>query len=358
MNPILRFDRVSKYFGNQKVLENFDLELNKGEFLTLLGPSGCGKTTTLNLVAGFLRPDSGNIYLRGKIVNNVPPRKRNLSMVFQTWALFPHMTTFENIAFGLQMYRWSKKRIDVKVREMLELVRLPGVEGKYPSELSGGMRQRVALARALAVEPSILLLDEPLSSLDAALRKEMQVELKRIHDELQITTLFVTHNQEEALVMSNRIAVMREGKIIGMDHPTALYSEPRSKFVCMFLGEVNLFDGEVLESVSEFAQMKSGDFLISIPRKEGMTVGQKIAVAIRPERVRVLKKPSSQTINSFKGIVSQLVFTGSSTQYYIKTSQKEIIALDYQKSLTEGINRGDEVFVEFDIESLMFLNKE
>lgn len=358
MNTILRLDKVSKYFGNHKVLEDFELEMNKGEFLTLLGPSGCGKTTTLNLVAGFLQPDSGNIYLRGEIANNIPPRKRNLSMVFQTWALFPHMNTFENVAFGLQMYRSPKKQIKTKVREMLELVKLLDAEEKYPSQLSGGMRQRLALARALVVEPSILLLDEPLGALDAALRKEMQVELKSIHDELRITTLFVTHNQEEALVMSDRIAVMKEGKILGMDHPTALYSNPSSKFVCSFLGDVNFFEGEVLESSGKVARMKSGDFLLSIPNKEGISVGKNIAVAVRPERVKVTKKSSSNLINSFKGIVSQLVYTGSSTQYHIESNKKELIALDYRK-LSEGIiNRGEEVFVEFDPDSLIILDRD
>ncbi|MBI4280197.1 MAG: ABC transporter ATP-binding protein, partial [Armatimonadetes bacterium] len=236
MDPILRLEAVSKTLGRQQVLRDFNLSIQPGEFVTLLGPSGCGKSTTLNLIAGLLRPDEGAIYLRGNLVNHVEPRKRRLGMVFQSWALFPHMTVYDNVAFGLQMKGWSRSAIERRVREMLELVRLPAVGDKYPSQLSGGMQQRVALARALADEPDILLLDEPLSNLDARLRKEMQVELKRIHERLGVTTLFVTHSQEEALVMSDRVAVMNTGRIVRMGAPVEVYNNPRSRFVCTFLG--------------------------------------------------------------------------------------------------------------------------
>ena len=219
-DSILRFENVSKTFQGQVVLDNLSLEMRQGEFLTLLGPSGCGKTTSLNLVAGLIQPDSGTVFLRGQAANALPPRERGLGLVFQSWALFPHLNVFDNIAYGLKVRSVSGHRDQrQRVTEMLDLVRLPGIEQKFPSQLSGGMQQRVALARALVTRPDLLLLDEPLSNLDAALRKEMQVELRRIHSELNVSTLLVTHSQEEALVMSDRIAVMRRGKIECIDTP-------------------------------------------------------------------------------------------------------------------------------------------
>ncbi|MBW1960149.1 MAG: ABC transporter ATP-binding protein [Deltaproteobacteria bacterium] len=358
METILRLENVSKRFQNLQVLKDYNLEMNTGEFLTLLGPSGCGKTTTLNLVAGFLQPDSGTIYLRGEPVNNVASRKRNLSMVFQTWALFPHMTAYENVAFGLRMRGKTRSEIDKKVREMLKLVRLPDVAEKYPSQLSGGMRQRLALARALAVEPSILLLDEPLSNLDAALRKEMQVELKRIHDELKVTTLFVTHNQEEALVMSDRIAVMKDGKIVRMDSPRKLYNDPRSRFVCQFMGDVNLFEGRVQQISTASAVVESGGMKLKVPVKEGLQVGKKITVAVRPETISVNRTPSASAENSLRAVVKQLIFNGNNIQYYLDTADRELLALDYQKTLSKLPEKGDTVFAEFDAESFMFLEED
>jgi len=358
MDRILRLEKIGKRFGTLQVLKNYNLEMNAGEFLTLLGPSGCGKTPPLNLVAGFLQPDFGTIYLRGESVNNVAPRKRNLSMVFQTWALFPHMNAHENVAFGLKMQGKLKNEIDKKVKEMLEMVRLPDVADKYPSQLSGGMRQRLALARALAVEPSILLLDEPLSNLDAALRKEMQVELKRIHDELQVTTLFVTHNQEEALVMSDRIAVMRNGKIIRMDSPRELYNDPQSKFVCKFMGDVNIFEGRVKEINPSGMLVQSGPFDLNVPSKKGSRVGDQITVAVRPETISVNKTPSSGADNSFQGIIRQLIYNGSNIQYYLDVNGKELMALDYQKTIHSFPGKGESVFTEFESSRFMFLDEE
>lgn len=355
MGTILEFKNVDKSFGKFEVLSNFDLKLQDGEFLTLLGPSGCGKTTTLNLVAGFIQPDAGQIYLRGELINDVPPRKRNLSMVFQTWALFPHMNAFDNVAFGLKMRRIDDKKIKSKVMDMIDLVHLSGFEEKFPSQLSGGMRQRLALARALAVDPSILLLDEPLSALDAALRKEMQVEIKRIHDELKVTTIFVTHNQEEALVMSDRVAVMKQGKIMGMAPPSELYSNPGSEFVCTFMGDVNLFTGNVSLQGNNKVILKSGKFNIQIPSRPGLSDGKVLSVAVRPEKVQVHKLDDNGSNNSFPGRVKEFIYNGSSVQYFIEVFEKEIIALEYLKTSQEAIKRGDDVVVEFIPSSLMFI---
>lgn len=355
MEAILRLEKVSKAFGTQQVLEDFDLLVEEGEFVTLLGPSGCGKTTVLNLVAGFLRPDSGTIYLRGKPVNHVITRKRQLGMVFQTWALFPHMNAFDNVAFGLRMQRKPREQIEKKVKEMLDLVRLPDVAEKYPSQLSGGMRQRVALARGLAVQPSILLLDEPLSNLDAALRKEMQVELKRIHGQLRVTTVFVTHSQEEALVMSDRIAVMRGGKIIRIDVPSELYHDPRSKFVCTFLGDANLFEGKVLEVSGSTVKVRSGDLVLNVLVKTPVSPNSEMALAVRPERISVRKEASPSSGNAIRAKIREMVFTGNSITYYLQAGEREIVALEYQKALQAIPERGSEVFAEFDTNAFSIL---
>ena len=358
MEAILRLEKVSKAFGTQQVLEAFDLSVEEGEFVTLLGPSGCGKTTVLNLVAGFLRPDSGTIYLRGKPVNDVITRKRQLGMVFQTWALFPHMNAFDNVAFGLRMQRKPKEQIEKKVREMLDLVRMPSVSEKYPSQLSGGMRQRIALARGLAVEPSILLLDEPLSNLDAALRKEMQVELKRIHDQLRVTTVFVTHSQEEALVMSDRIAVMKGGKIIRIDVPSELYHDPRSKFVCTFLGEANLFEGKVIEMSGSTAKVQSGDLVLKALLRAPVSPGSALSLAVRPERVSVQREASLSADNSIKARIKEMVFTGNSITYYLDAAGRELVALEYQKAAQAIPERGTEVVAEFDAKAFSILEAE
>jgi spermidine/putrescine ABC transporter ATP-binding subunit len=356
---ILRLEKISKAFGTQQVLENFDLSVEEGEFVTLLGPSGCGKTTALNLIAGFLQPDSGTIFLRGKPVNDVATRKRQLGMVFQTWALFPHMNVYDNVAFGLRMRRKSKRETDKKVKEMLELVRMPSVSEKYPSQLSGGMRQRVALARGLAVEPSILLLDEPLSNLDAGLRKEMQVELKRIHEHLRVTTVFVTHSQEEALVMSDRIAVMRGGKILRIDAPGALYHDPHSKFVCTFLGEANLFDGRVMEVSDSKALVRSGEFLLKVLVKVPVSPNSDISLAVRPERISVRREASPTADNSIKAGVKEMVFTGNSITYYLETAAgRELVALEYQKTREAIPEKGAEVHAEFDANAFSVLEED
>lgn len=354
----LRLENVSKVFGKQKVLENFNLTVKEGEFVTLLGPSGCGKTTALNLIAGLLNPDSGKIYLRGRFVNDVITRKRQLGMVFQTWALFPHMNVYDNVAFGLRMQKKSKEEIDKKVKAMLELVRLPSVFEKYPSQLSGGMRQRVALARGLAVEPNILLLDEPLSNLDAALRKEMQVELKRIHEQLRVTTVYVTHSQEEALVMSDRIAVMRNAKILRIGSPSTLYRDPRSKFICTFLGEANLFDGKVIDVHGSKASVKFREIVLKAQPMTPFVENRQILLALRPEMISVRKEPSPSADNSLKARIKEMIFTGNSITYYLDVAGKELVALEYQKTLEAIPEKGSEVFAEFEATAFSVLEEE
>ena len=358
MGPILRLENVSKAFGTQQVLKDFCISVETGEFVTLLGPSGCGKTTALNLVAGFLQTDSGTIYLRGKPVNDLEPRKRELGMVFQTWALFPHMNAYENVAFGLRMRGKSRAEIDKRVKDMLELVRLPSVVDKYPSQLSGGMRQRVALARALAVEPSILLLDEPLSNLDAGLRKEMEVELKRIHEQLSVTTLFVTHDQEEALVMSDRVAVMKDGKIKRIDTPIKLYNDPLSRFVCNFLGDANIFEGEVTEISDTKTTVKSEGILLTAPSNPRLHVGEETSIAIRPERIIIRKEATPGIDNSLKARIKEVVYKGNNVTYYLEIAGREVVVLEYQKTFDTVTDRNAEVYAEFEATAFSFLEEE
>ena len=360
MDSMLRFENVTKSYQGQRVLENLNIEVRSGEFLTLLGPSGCGKTTCLNLTAGFIKPDSGSISLRGRVVNDLPPRKRNLSMVFQTWALFPHMTAFDNVAFGLVVRKHPKSVIEPKVLEMLDLVRLRDSAHKYPSQLSGGMRQRLALARALAVDPSILLLDEPLSALDAALRKEMQVEIKRIQEKLKVTTIFVTHNQEEALTMSDRIGVMRGGRIVRIDTPHELYTDPRSRFVCTFMSDVNIFEGTVEGIEGSLAAVRTGPDLIRFQPRNGTKVGAKVCLAVRPERVTLERKlQPGNTDNCIPSVIRDLVYSGSSIQYWLESGERELIACEYRKPRGEALLQpGEAVNLCFQPQDLMQLDQE
>jgi ABC-type Fe3+/spermidine/putrescine transport system ATPase subunit len=318
---ILRFEHVSKTFQGQVVLNDLSLEMRQGEFLTLLGPSGCGKTTSLNLVAGLIQPDSGTVFLRGEAANALPPRRRGLGLVFQSWALFPHLNTFDNIAYGLKIRSVPHAEINLRVKEMLELVRLPGIEQKFPSQLSGGMQQRVALARALVTRPDLLLLDEPLSNLDAALRKEMQVELRRIHSELNVSTLLVTHSQEEALVMSDRVAVMRHGRIECIDTPDAVYNRPPNQFVCTFVGDANILPCEVEEIADGEAILRRGPMRFPATGTAGLVKGQKLTVAIRPENV-VLHRTAAGEMQG--GQVKDAIFKGSHIDYVVSAGADEL----------------------------------
>jgi spermidine/putrescine ABC transporter ATP-binding subunit len=352
MNPILALEGIEKTLGKTPVVRNLHLSIEQGELVTLLGPSGCGKSTTLNLIAGLLQPDAGRIYLRGELVNSWEPRRRRLGMVFQTWALFPHMTAYENVAFGLRLQRLGPVEVRQRVEEMLALVRLPEVEGRYPSQLSGGMQQRVALARALATKPDILLLDEPLSNLDARLRKEMQIELKRIHKHLGVTTIFVTHSQEEALVLSDRVAVMNRGVIVRIDAPERLYRDPRSRFVCTFLGEANIFEGTVADVRGGRVSIDVG--AVRLTATADARPGDRLIVALRPEAVSVRPTDSSAADNSLPGRIRDIVYKGEAIVYYLDISGAELMALEYPKSSSE-LARGEHVFAQFEASALSVL---
>ncbi|HET6380955.1 MAG TPA: ABC transporter ATP-binding protein [candidate division Zixibacteria bacterium] len=321
----VRLERVTKKFHEVVAVDDLSLDIERGSFFSLLGPSGCGKTTTLRMIGGFEEPTSGTIYLGRQDVTELPPFRRDVNTVFQSYALFPHLTVFENVAFGLRRRGVANDEVRRRVGEMLDLVELPGYERRRPSQLSGGQQQRVALARALINRPRVLLLDEPLGALDLKLRKQMQIELKRIQTEVGITFVYVTHDQEEAMTMSDRIAVMRAGKIEQMGTPEELYERPRTAFVAGFLGVSNLLDGEVLGREGPWLAVRLADGSVLRAPSEGVNGAAAVRVGVRPEKLRV--EPAEATtsggdgaVNSLGGTVLDASYIGVSTQYLIQTN--------------------------------------
>ena len=304
---------VEKSFGNNKVVKKMNMEIKEGEVLTLLGPSGCGKTTTLRMIAGFEEATSGIIKVQGERVEDKEPFERDVNTVFQNYALFPHMSVFDNIAYGLKIKKRPKEEISLRVNAMLDLVQLRGYEGRKPDALSGGQKQRVAIARALINDPKVLLLDEPLGALDLKLRKQMQVELKRLQKKLGITFVYVTHDQEEALTMSDRIAVMNEGIIEQLASPMEIYDRPLTKFVAGFIGESNIFDGKVTGSANGIIEVETHAGTVRV-KGEGFEKGEAIHVSIRPEYIKVSRDNAEEF--DLRGTVKDFIYMGT----VVKTS--------------------------------------
>jgi spermidine/putrescine transport system ATP-binding protein len=317
----VRLVDVVKRFGETVAVDHIDLEVQDGEFFSLLGPSGCGKTTTLRMIGGFEEPTSGLIELQGQDVTWLPPFKRNVNTVFQNYALFPHLTIYENVAFGLRRKGVRDSEVKSRVTEMLQLVELPGFEGRKPTQISGGQAQRVALARALINRPAVLLLDEPLGALDLKLRKQMQVELKRIQQEVGITFIYVTHDQEEAMTMSDRIAVMNRGRYEQLGDPEGLYERPTTRFVAGFLGISNLLQGTVEGEDGAYAVIRlADDTVIRAPRGVAGSGPTPLDVGVRPEKIR-LRAPDEAVPpghNRLEGIVRDASYLGVSTQYQVE----------------------------------------
>src|SRR5690606_11057089 len=308
---------VVKRFGDFTALHELDLEIREGEFLTLLGPSGCGKTTTLRLIAGFIQPTQGTILLGDEDVTRVAPQHREIGMVFQDYALFPHMTIGENIGFGLKERRYPKAEIDARVAELLELVRLPHVADRYPAEVSGGQQQRIAVARAVAYPPRVLLMDEPLGALDLKLREALQIELRRIQQELGITTVYVTHDQTEAMNMSDRIVVMNMGSIEQMGSAEEIYDHPRTRFVADFVGQVNLLEATVLGADGEFLAARTAGRSVRLAGAAAAE-GDRVVIAVRPEQLRLLQSGEhADGLNVIDGTVAQRAFAGNITRIYV-----------------------------------------
>jgi len=315
-----------KKFGNILVINDISINISAGEFLTFLGPSGSGKTTTLNLLAGFIFPTSGEILINGEEMGTKPPYKRDMGMVFQNYALFPHMTVAENIAFPLKRRKLDKQEINRKVEEALALIKLSRYENRKVNELSGGQQQRVALARAIVYQPSVLLMDEPLGSLDKKLRENMQYEIKKIQEYFKITAVYVTHDQEEALTMSDRIAVMNEGRIEQIGDPRELYERPVNSFIANFVGETNFLEGEIIDregDTSIFLTKSENKLKVELPTDT--RIGDKLTIAIRPEKF-FFTKDAQPALSTMSGVIQEVIYLGEITKYIIRiTETKQII---------------------------------
>ena len=305
------FDKIDKsYDGNVLVVRNLNLNIAKGEFVTMLGPSGSGKTTTLMMLAGFETPTNGEIYLEKKPISKIPPYEREIGMVFQNYALFPHMTVQENLSFPLEVRKISKSDIQDKVKKALDMVELGDFGTRFPAQLSGGQQQRVALSRALVFEPRLVLMDEPLGALDKNLREQMQYEIKHIHERIEITVVYVTHDQSEALTMSNRIAVFDDGVVQQLSTPDILYEKPENSFVAQFIGENNRMTGTVKQINGEFCSVDlDGGGSVQALKVNVNKVGDKTQLSVRPERVSI-KSNKDQSINNFTGNVKELIYLG------------------------------------------------
>jgi spermidine/putrescine transport system ATP-binding protein len=336
----VRLVDVVKRFGDSNAVDHISIDVKDGEFFSLLGPSGCGKTTTLRMIGGFEQPTSGLIELQGQDVTWLPSYKRNVNTVFQSYALFPHLTIEENVAFGLRRKKVKDAEVKSRVTDMLRLVELPGFEKRKPNQISGGQAQRVALARALINRPAVLLLDEPLGALDLKLRKQMQVELKRIQREVGITFIYVTHDQEEAMTMSDRIAVMNRGRYEQLGDPESLYERPQTRFVAGFLGISNLLEGTVDGSADSFALIKmADDTRLRVPA--GLVEGNaSIEVGIRPEKIRMhgTEDPIPAAANQLEGTVRDVSYVGVSTQYIVDS--KSGIAMTVYEQNVERTSQG------------------
>jgi spermidine/putrescine transport system ATP-binding protein len=355
---------VSKDFGDFPALNRVSLKINKGEFFSLLGPSGCGKTTLLRIIAGFESPDAGTVTLEGRDVLPLPPNRRQVNTVFQNYALFPHLSVFENVAFSLRLRKRPKDEVFEQVNRYLRLVQLEAHAGKKPNQLSGGQKQRVAIARALINEPEVLLLDEPLSALDAKLRQHMLIELDQIHDKIGITFIYVTHDQQEALSVSDRIAVMNQGDVLQVGTPHEIYESPATDFVARFIGDTNLFDGTVAAVARlEKEDPSGGDVYlaeldvpelgrIKVTTVDRVEPGREVSFTVRPEKIVISKeKPATQRddINFFTGFVDEPIYSGFQTKFYVKVREKTLIRVMKQHAnySDEGpdIVWKDEVFI-------------
>ena len=345
---VLQLKNINKYFGKNHVIKNVDLNFEKGHFITFLGPSGCGKTTLLRMIAGFYEPDEGEILLNGKNIEKVPPYDRNTAMVFQEYALFPHMNVFDNVSYGLRVKKKSKDEIEKRVKQALALMQLEGMEKRFPNQMSGGQQQRVAVARALVMNPEVLLLDEPLSNLDAKLRESVRVELRQIQQKMGLSTIYVTHDQSEALSMSDAIVVLKDGIVHQVGTPQEIYFEPKTAFVADFIGTTNLISlkGESGNQVAYGGTV----FTSSNPVKEG----SEYVASVRPESAGLSKNPVENQVN-LKAHITKTMFLGEKVRYFLRDAlDKEWIVDAFDPGRT--IHQGD-VYVTFPAEKAWVIAK-
>lgn len=352
--PCLELRKVTKRFADVVAVGEVSIQVEKGELFSLLGPSGCGKTTTLRLIGGLEAPDEGHVLIDGKIVNDIPPYKRDSSIVFQNLALFPHMTVEANLSFGLERRKVPKSEAKVKVKDALSLVKLSGMEDRRPDQLSGGQQQRVALARSLVLNPKVLLLDEPLASLDRKLRKEMQVELKRIQEEVGTTFIYVTHDQKVALSLSDRIAVMKSGKLVQIGTPNGIFECPKTRFVADFMGAVNIFSGKATSVEEGRIQMETEEGLKIFGLKNENTELEDIGgISVRPETIRLMKKDTHwDGYNKFRGKIMEEVYQGDFTEYEITLKGGGELTVHWsggQSGKKERFSKNEEVLVGWEL---------
>ena len=350
--PLIEFDRITKAFGHFKAVDDLSLGIFHREFHALLGPSGCGKSTLLRMLAGFEEPSSGDLRLEGRSLIGIPPHRRPVNMMFQSYALFPHMDVSQNIAFGLRQDGMARSERDDRVAEMLKLVKLDRFAKRKPQQLSGGQQQRVALARSLAKRPKVLLLDEPLGALDKKLREETQFELMDLQSQLHLTFLVVTHDQEEAMTMADRISVMREGRIVQVATPETIYEAPANRYVADFIGSVNIIEGEIAEKNGTLARIAAANGMtIEADGAGELSTGDKAFFAIRPEKLRLSRKaPDDVSINALSGEVWDIAYLGDVTLFNVKLKSGDIVratTLNALRGSTEQIGYDEEVWLTF-----------
>ena len=352
---IVQVEDVVKEFGDVTAVNHVSIEVLAGEFFSILGPSGCGKTTLLRMIAGLESPDSGAIYLGGELINNIPPYRRDVNMVFQSYALFPHMDVYENIAFGLKMKKVKKSEMENKIPKALKLVGLSEMGSRKPAKLSGGEQQRIALARALVNEPSVLLLDEPLGALDLKLRKQMQMELKSLQRKLGITFIYVTHDQEEALTMSDRIAVMYLGGVEQVGTPSQIYEEPKTDFVASFIGISNLFSGELEYFDDSTLILKTPDGLEIKAPTNGISLSQTATFMVRPEKILITHHKREKDVNLLRAEIEEIVYLGTVTHFIMNLNDKKLTVLEKNYGKEPEFEVGQEVFISWDISDTFVL---
>ncbi len=351
----LDLKHISKQFAGVTAVDDFSLEIQKGSLVSFLGPSGCGKTTTLRMIAGFEQPDSGTIHLDGEEITSVPPNKRDIGMVFQAYALFPNLTVSQNVAFGLEMRKKPEDEVKRLVGQALEMVRLQDTMKRYPHQLSGGQQQRIALARALAVKPRVLLLDEPLSALDAEVRVALRGEIRRIQSDLAITTVYVTHDQEEALSISDKVVVMNKGVIQQMGSPEEIYRAPQTLFVAKFIGTANQFNGKV--SGRNQVACENGLNLL-VENVSGLKEGQNLVVLVRPETMQVHAiKPEGSQDNCIEGVIETITFHGAVTRLGVNVNEKRLVA-DITVHESNPLKLNQKVFLRFSAEACQVMEAE
>jgi putrescine transport system ATP-binding protein len=348
--PMVRFAGVSKRFGSFTAVDNVSLDIARGEFFALLGPSGCGKTTLLRMLAGFETPDEGAVLLDAEDIAGVPPYERPVNMMFQNYALFPHLTVAGNVAFGLRQEGWAKSAIEKRVAEMLALVKLEQFGHRKPHQLSGGQRQRVALARSLAKSPKVFLLDEPLGALDKKLRDETQFELMALQQRLGLTFIIVTHDQEEAMTMAGRIGVMHEGKLVQVGTPAEIYEDPKTRWVAEFIGEVNLFDGAISGHQGGLASIDTKAGRLVVASRDGCDGSQAVSVAVRPEKIDILREPRPDAMNMVHGHVVDIAYLGDLSVYKLRDQHGVIVKVSVankDRRASGLLHRGDEAWLTF-----------